>query len=63
MLAGAYGGQFVSIWANTGPSEAPEQDIEAILGWISSLFSDKDIEAILGMILSTSSAKNDLNDP
>ena len=41
VLVGAFGGQYVSIWANSGPSEAPEQDIEANLGWISSLFQPK----------------------
>jgi len=47
VLVEAFGGQFGAIQANLGPSEAPEQDIEANLGWISSV----------------SSSQNDLNTP
>jgi len=47
VLVEAFGGQFGAIQGNFGPSEAPEQDIEANLGWIFSL----------------SSSQNDLNTP
>ena len=39
VLVGAFWGQFGAIEANLGPSDVPEQDIEANFGWISSLSS------------------------